>query len=65
MLVGAVPNLRALWDAGYRKEQILEANLGVAMKMLSNYVNHIADTPLDRELGAFAWDPASWMFDGR
>jgi uncharacterized peroxidase-related enzyme len=46
-------------DAGYRREQVMEILVGVAMKTLSNYVNHIAGTPLDRELQPFAWEAAS------
>ncbi|PCJ58215.1 MAG: carboxymuconolactone decarboxylase [Rhodospirillaceae bacterium] len=38
---------KAFLDAGYSKAQILEVVLGIGMKTLSNYTNHIADTPLD------------------
>lgn len=41
--------------AGYGPQQVLEVVLGIGMKTLSNYVNHIAGTPLD---GQFA--PARW-----
>lgn len=41
--------------AGYAKAQALEVVLGVGMKTLSNYANHLVGTPLD---SAFA--PASW-----
>ena len=27
------------------------------MKTLSNYVNHVADTPLDVEFAEFTWSP--------
>lgn len=43
--------------AGFRREQILEVLVAVAMKTLSNYTNHIAETPLDEELSDFAWEP--------
>ena len=33
--------------AGYTKAQILEVVLGITFKTLSNYTNHMADTPLD------------------
>lgn len=49
-------DLQAFLDVGYRREQVFEVLLAVAMKTLSNYTNHIAETPLDRELGAFAWE---------
>lgn len=47
----------AFLTAGYRSEQILEVLVAVAMKTLSNYTNHVADTPLDEELRAFQWEP--------
>ncbi|HWK10689.1 MAG TPA: carboxymuconolactone decarboxylase family protein [Vicinamibacterales bacterium] len=46
-------------DAGYRREQVFEVLVGVAMKTLSNYANHIAGTPLDTQLQPFAWEPAT------
>ena len=45
--------------AGYSKAQILEVILGVSFKTLSNYANHIADTPLDAAFAAQAWTPAT------
>jgi 3-phosphoshikimate 1-carboxyvinyltransferase len=32
------------------------ASLGVAMKTLSNYVNHVAATPLDEQFASAAWE---------
>ena len=46
---------QAFLNAGYGQAQTLEVVLGVGVKTLSNYTNHIAGTPLDQ---AFA--PASW-----
>ena len=43
--------------AGYTKAQILEVILGISFKTLSNYTNHIADTPLDAAFAAKAWSP--------
>ena len=37
---------------GYTKRHYLEIVLAVAMKTLSNYVNHAADTPIDEALAA-------------
>jgi uncharacterized peroxidase-related enzyme len=34
--------------AGYRKEQILEVLIGVALKTISNYTNHISPNELDQ-----------------
>lgn len=46
-------------DAGYRREQVFEVLVGIAMKTLSNYANHVAGTPLDEQLEPFAWEPAN------
>ncbi len=37
---------------GYTSEHALEVVLGVGLKTLSNYANHLADTPLDRQFAA-------------
>ena len=44
-------DIRAFMDAGFTKQQVLEAILVVSHKVLSNYVNHLANTPVD---GVFA-----------
>lgn len=44
-------------NAGYTKAQVLKVILGVSMKVLSNYVNHIAETPLDSAFAGKAWEP--------
>lgn len=41
--------------AGYSRSQSLEVVLGVAMKTLSNYANHLAETPLDVVFRSQAW----------
>lgn len=40
-------DLQAFIEAGYTKQNVLEVNLITALKTISNYTNHIADTPLD------------------
>lgn len=40
-------DIQAFIDAGYTKQNVLEINLITALKTISNYTNHIADTPLD------------------
>lgn len=42
--------------AGYNRTQVLDVILGVAMKTLSNYTNHLIDTPLDKQFQSEAWD---------
>lgn len=45
--------------AGYTSGQVLEVVLGVAQKVMSNYTNHLAETPLDDRFQPTAWSPAS------
>jgi len=52
-------DIEALLDAGYTKQTVLEVILGVGMKTLSNYTNHIIDTPLDKAFKPMAWTPPS------
>lgn len=33
--------------AGYKKEQVMELLVGIALKTISNYLDHISPTPLD------------------
>lgn len=56
---GRVPQekLDAFFDAGYTHDQLLEVLVGVAQKTLSNFTNHLAETPLDEPLNARAWSP--------
>jgi AhpD family alkylhydroperoxidase len=44
--------LHAFVDAGFTPAQVLEVVLGVGMKTVSNYVNHIAATPVDAAFAA-------------
>ena len=45
-------------DAGFTKRNILEVILGYSQKIMSNYTNHIADTPVDKPFQKFAWAPS-------
>jgi len=45
-------DIQAFMDAGYTKQHVLEVNLIIALKTISNYTNHIADTPLDEAFQA-------------
>lgn len=52
------PSAAALADflvAGYTQKQALEVVLGVSFKTLSNYVNHLAETPLDDAFKKAEW----------
>jgi len=45
--------------AGFTKRNILEIIMAVASKILSNYTNHIAETPLDEEFSSCTWKKTS------
>jgi len=49
--------LQQFFDAGYEQRQVLEVILAVSQKVMSNYINHIAHTPIDEPFKAFAWQP--------
>ena len=42
-------------DAGYTKENILGVVTAIGLKTMSNYFNHITDTPLDDAFSERAW----------
>lgn len=45
--------------AGYTQRQVLEVVLGLAQKVMSNYTNHLAETPVDEPFKAFEWHKVS------
>ncbi|WP_315790240.1 carboxymuconolactone decarboxylase family protein [Fischerella sp. JS2] len=47
--------IETFMNAGYTKQQVLEVILGIAVKVIHNYTNHIAQTPLDKEFKPYAW----------
>jgi len=49
-------DVEAFLAAGYEKRHILEVVLGVAQKTMSNYTNHLAQTPIDAPFAKFAWE---------
>jgi alkylhydroperoxidase family enzyme len=46
-------------DAGFTRRQILEVVLGVSQKVMSNYTNHLAKTPVDAMFQRFEWRKAA------
>ncbi|MDF7800045.1 hypothetical protein P4C99_11270 [Pontiellaceae bacterium B1224] len=44
------------YAAGYENRQLLEIVLVLAQKVMSNYVNHLAETPVDAPFQKFAWE---------
>jgi len=54
---GWVPDstLKSFLDAGYKRRHILDVLTIIALKTLSNYTNHIANTPLDEQFSLQKW----------
>ncbi len=48
--------VEAFLNAGYSRRTMLEVILGTSLKVMSNYTNHIAATPLDDEFSADRWE---------
>lgn len=57
---GAVSDdqMEAFFAAGYTRQHVLDVVLGLAQKVMSNYVNHMAQTPIDEVVKQFAWEKA-------
>jgi uncharacterized peroxidase-related enzyme len=51
--------VQSFLDAGYTQRQVLEVVLGVAQKTMSNHVNHLAETPVDKPFQKFEWHKAA------
>lgn len=47
--------IKAVTDAGFDRGQILDVLIGISMKTLSNYANHIMGTSLDKEFEGGRW----------
>ena len=47
-------DVEAFYAAGFKPHQLMDIVLGVAQKVMSNYINHIADTPVDEPFKKFA-----------
>jgi alkylhydroperoxidase family enzyme len=47
--------VQAFLGAGFTRRQILEVVLGVSQKVMSNYTNHLANTPVDAMFQNFEW----------
>ncbi len=52
-------DIQAFLDAGYTHQHVLETVVAISMKTLSNFVNHMAETPLDDALKPKALDNAA------
>ncbi len=47
--------LEKFFAAGFTKRQLLEIILGLSQKVISNYANHIAETPVDKAFEKYEW----------
>jgi AhpD family alkylhydroperoxidase len=52
-------SVQAFLDAGFETRHVLEVVLGVAMKTLGNYANHLTGTQTNAQIAAFAWQRGS------
>lgn len=52
--------MQAFFDAGYGHRAVLDVILGMAQKTMSNYVNHVAQTPVDK-----VFEPVKWTRSGK
>lgn len=52
-------SVQAFLDAGYTKQNILEVILGYSQKVMSNYTNHLANTPVDKVFQKYDWQKAA------
>lgn len=48
-------DVNTFFEAGYNQRNLLDIILGVSQKVISNYTNHIAETPVDDAFKSFAW----------
>ncbi|WP_027418201.1 carboxymuconolactone decarboxylase family protein [Crocinitomix catalasitica] len=48
-------SMKTFFDAGYTQRNYLDILVGYAQKVMSNYTNHAAHTPVDEPFQKFAW----------
>lgn len=51
-------DLNAFFEAGYDNRHVLEVIMTLSQKIMSNYINHIAKTPIDQPFKKFEWKKA-------
>lgn len=44
------------YAAGFSQQNVLEVILALSQKVMSNYTNHVAQTPIDSAFKSFAWE---------
>ncbi len=50
-------DVAAFRSAGYGQAHVLDVVLAASLKTLSNYANHVTETPLDDAFASRAWQP--------
>lgn len=48
--------LDAFYNEGYTQRHVLDILVGYSQKIMSNYTNHLAQTPVDAPFQPFAWN---------
>jgi len=51
--------MQAFLAAGFEKKNVFEVLVGLAQKVMSNYTNHLAETPVDAPFQKYTWDKAA------
>ena len=52
-------SLQTFTGAGYSEQQALQVVLAIAIKTISNYTNHLFDTPVDAAFASYALPPGT------
>lgn len=55
--------MKEFFNAGYSHRAVLDVILGLAQKTMSNYVNHVAETPVDDVFKPLAWTRGNTPLD--
>ncbi|MEM8617673.1 MAG: carboxymuconolactone decarboxylase family protein [Pseudomonadota bacterium] len=56
-------DVQAFLASGWTKADVLAVILGVSLKVLSNYTNHVAETPVDDAFAKHVWTPPAERTD--
>ena len=48
--------IERFFAAGYSHRAVLDVILGIAQKTMSNYINHVAVTPVDEVFRSLKWE---------
>lgn len=55
--------MKEFFDAGYGHRAVLDVILGLAQKTMSNYTNHLAQTPVDEVFHPLKWERGATPLD--